>query len=469
MKSSKLPVLEKDLLNVIILAAGHGKRMHSNLPKVLHKLAEKPLLEYVVETTGKLNPHAIYVVYGNGGGQVPHRLSHLTVNWVQQKEILGTGHAVAQAIPQIKNDASQALILLGDTPLVSAVTLEKLIQNTKANEVGLITLRTSNPFGLGRILRNDQGAIIQIVEEKEATAEQKKIQEVNSGIFFVPVDFLRKWLPQLKKLNAQGEYYLTDIIEIAVKENVNVISTSSETEGEMQGINDRVQLAKLERYYQQKQAEALMLKGVTLRDPNRFDLRGELMVERDIVIDINVVVEGKNSIGANSSIGPNTTLKNVKIGAGVEIKGYCFIEDAVIGDNCIIGPFARIRPGTILKDSVHIGNFVEIKNSQVQSGTKINHLSYIGDATIGQNVNIGAGTITCNYDGVNKRQTTIEDEVFVGSNTSLIAPIHVGKGATIGAGSTLNKDAPAEKLTLNRAETKTISNWKRPKRIKKIN
>ncbi len=466
MKSSKLPVLEKSLLNVIILAAGRGKRMHSNLPKVLHKLAEKPLLEYVIETTGKLNPQAIYVVYGNGGSQVPHRLSHLAVNWVQQKEILGTGHAVAQAIPQIKNDASQALILLGDTPLVSAITLEKLIHNTKVNEIGLITLITSNPFGLGRILRNKQGEIVQIVEEKEATAEQRKIQEVNSGIFFVPVDFLRKWLPQLKKMNAQGEYYLTDIIEMAVKENVNVISTSSETEGEMQGINDRVQLAKLERYYQQKQAEALMLKGVTLRDPNRFDLRGELRVEKDIVIDINVIVEGKNSIGANSSIGPNTTLKNVKIGAGVEIKGYCFIEDAVIGDNCIIGPFARIRPGTILKNSVHIGNFVEVKNSQVQSGTKINHLSYVGDATIGQNVNIGAGTITCNYDGAKKYQTTIEDEVFVGSNTSLIAPIHVGKGATIGAGSTLNKDVPAEKLTLNRAKTRTISNWKRPKRIK---
>ncbi|MES2141859.1 MAG: bifunctional UDP-N-acetylglucosamine diphosphorylase/glucosamine-1-phosphate N-acetyltransferase GlmU [Pseudomonadota bacterium] len=461
---SQLPVLKKNLLNIIILAAGRGKRMHSDLPKVLHRLAGKPLLEYIVETADKLNPQAIHVVYGNGGGQVRHCLSHLAVQWVQQKEILGTGHAVKQAIRQIKNAASQVLVLLGDTPLVNIDTLKELIHNTKPDEIGLITLKTPNPYGLGRILRNNSKKVVKIVEEKDATTKQKKIQEVNSGIFFVPVKLLKKWLPKLEKKNAQGEYYLTDIIEMAVKENVNVISVSSEIEGEMQGINDRVQLSKVERYYQQRQAKALMLKGVTLRDPERFDLRGELIsVGKDVVIDINVIVEGKNSIGANSFIGPNTTLKNVKIGVGVEIKGYCIIEDAIIGDNSIIGPFARIRPGTKLKNNVHIGNFVEVKNSQIQSETKINHLSYIGDAIIGRNVNIGAGTITCNYDGVKKHPTTIEDDVFVGSNTALVAPIHVGKGATIGAGSTLNKAVPAEKLTLNRAEARTLT-WKRPKK-----
>ena len=449
-------------LDVIILAAGRGKRMHSNLPKILHELAGKPLLQYVVETVSQLQPQAIYVVYGNGGRQVPNSLAHLAVTWVKQAEILGTGHAVAQALPKIKNEASQVLILLGDTPLVSSTTLKKLIHATKPNEMGLITLTTAHPFGLGRILRNKQGKVTQIIEEKEATAEQKKIQEVNSGIFYVPVKLLKQWLPQLKKVNAQGEYYLTDIIEMAVKGKIKVVTTSSEIEGEMQGVNDRVQLAKLERYYQQRQAETLMLKGLTLRDPQRFDLRGELSAEKDVVIDINVIFEGKNSIGANSFIGPNTTLKNVTIGAGVEIKGYCIIEDAIIGDNCIVGPFARIRPGTILKNNVHIGNFVEVKNSQIQSETKINHLSYIGDATIGKNVNIGAGTITCNYDGVTKQKTLIEDDVFVGSNTALVAPIQVGKGATIGAGSTLNKDVPAEKLTLNRAETRTLASWKRP-------
>jgi len=463
MKSNKLSHPKKKFLDAIILAAGHGKRMHSNLPKVLHKLAGKPLLQYIVETVSQLNPQAIHVIYGNGGSQVPNYLADLAVNWVKQKEILGTGHAVAQAIPQIKNDKNQVLILLGDTPLIHLSTLKKLIANTKPNEIGLITLTTPYPFGLGRILRNAKGKVVQIIEEKEATAAQKKIQEVNSGIFYVPVTLLKQWLPNLKKMNAQGEYYLTDIIEMAVNSKVNVVTVSSDIEGETQGINDRVQLAKLERHYQKSQAEKLMLKGLTLHDPSRFDLRGKLTIGKDVVIDINVILEGENTIGENSYIGPNTTLKNVKMGAGVEIKGYCMIEDAIIEDNCIIGPFARIRPGTKLKSDVHIGNFVEVKNSQIQSGTKINHLSYIGDAKIGKNVNVGAGTITCNYDGVKKHQTIIEDDVFVGSNTALIAPIRVGKKATIGAGSTLSKAVPAEKLTVSRAETRTLSNWKRPK------
>lgn len=452
------------LLDVIILAAGHGKRMHSTLPKVLHKLAGKPLLQYIVETIKGLQPHAVYVVYGNGGGQVPQCLGHLSVNWVKQTELLGTGHAVAQAIPEIKQDESRTLILLGDTPLVSLATLQKLIYTTETHQIGLITLTTQQPFGLGRILRDQEGKVVQIVEEKDASSEQKKIQEVNSGIFYISVKLLKRWLPKIKKMNAQGEYYLTDIITMAVEEKIEIVTVSSDIDGEMQGVNDRVQLAKLERYFQQQAAEKLMLAGVTLRDPQRFDLRGQLTVEKDVIIDVNVILEGENSIGANSSVGSHTILKDVKIGKNVEIKPYSLIEDAIIGDNCIIGPFARIRPGSVLKNNVHIGNFVEVKKSQIEQETKINHLSYIGDANIGKNVNIGAGTITCNYDGAVKNQTQIEDDVFVGSNTALIAPIRIQKGATIGAGSTLNKDVPAGKLTLNRADVKTLSNWKRPRK-----
>lgn len=422
------------LLDVIILAAGHGKRMHSTLPKVLHKLAGKPLLQYIVETVKDLQPHAVHVVYGNGGGQVPKCLGHLDVNWVKQTELLGTGHAVAQAIPEIKEDENCVLILLGDTPLVSLATLQKLIHATKTHQIGLVTLTTPQPFGLGRILRDQQGKIIQIVEEKDASVEQKKIQEVNSGIFFVPVKLLKRWLPKIKKMNAQGEYYLTDIITMAVDEKIEIVTVSSDIDGEMQGVNDRVQLAKLERYFQQQAAEKLMLAGVTLRDPSRFDLRGQLAVEKDVVIDVDVIFEGQNAIGADSIIGAHTILIDVKIGKNVQIRPYCLIEGAVIGDNCIIGPFARIRPGSVLKNKVHIGNFVEVKNSQIEQETKINHLSYIGDANIGKNVNIGAGTITCNYDGAVKHTTQIEDDVFVGSNTALVAPICIQKGATIGAG-----------------------------------
>lgn len=462
MESSKL-IPDASLLEIIILAAGRGKRMHSDLPKILHELAGKPLLQYIVETVSQLNPHAVYVVYGNGGKQVPTCLADLPVTWVKQKEILGTGHAVAQALPEIKNDTGQALILLGDTPLVSVALLNKLICDTKPTEIGLITVMTEHPFGLGRVLRDKQGKVLRIIEEKEATLEQRKIQEINSGIFYIPVRLLKRWLPALKKTNTQGEYYLTDIIEMAVAEKINVVTATSTNTDEMQGVNDRIQLAKLERYYQRQQAETLMLQGLTLRDPNRFDLRGELTVEKDVVVDINVIFEGKNSIGANSFIGPHTTLKNVKIGSRVEIKGYCVIEDAIIEDNCIIGPFARIRPGTKLESNVHIGNFVEIKNSEIQAQSKINHLSYVGDATLGKNVNIGAGTITCNYDGITKHRTTIEDDVFVGSNTALIAPIHVGKEAMIGAGSTLSKDVPAKQLTLNRANVVSLPRLKRKK------
>ena len=346
------------LLDVIILAAGHGKRMYSTLPKVLHKLAGKPLLQYIVETVKDLQPQAVYVVYGNGGGQVPKHLSHLAVNWVKQPELLGTGHAVAQAIPEIKQDESRVLILLGDTPLVSLAILQKLIHATETHQIGLITLITQQPFGLGRILRNQEGKVVQIVEEKDASLEQRKMQEVNSGIFYVPLKLLKRWLPKIKKMNAQSEYYLTDIITMAVDEKIEIVTVSSDVDGEMQGVNDRVQLAKLERYFQQQAAKKLMLAGVTLRDPDRFDLRGQLTVEKDVIIDVDVIVEGENIIGANSLVGSHTILKDVKIGKNVEIKPYCLIEGAVIGDNCIIGPYARIRPGAVLKNNVHIGNFV---------------------------------------------------------------------------------------------------------------
>lgn len=451
-------------LEVVVLAAGRGKRMYSNLPKVLHQLAGKPLLQYIVETVYQLKPETIFVVYGNGGSQVPNTLPDLPVTWVKQKEILGTGHAVAQAIPHIKKETSRVLIVLGDTPLVNLETLTELITQTGENQIGLITVKTEQPFGLGRILRNIQENVVQIVEEKEATPEQKKIKEINSGVFCVPAALLKRWLPEIKQNNAQGEYYLTDIVAMAVRDEIPVVTVTSNNPGEMQGINDRVQLAQLERHYQQQQAEALMLQGLTLRDPQRFDLRGELTIGKDVVIDVNVIVEGKNTIGENSYIGPNTVLKNVEIGANVTIKGNCFIEEAIITDQCTVGPFARIRPGTRLEANVHVGNFVEIKNSHIQSNTKINHLSYVGDATIGQHVNIGAGTITCNYDGQNKHRTTIEEGVFVGSNTALVAPIHVGKNAVIGAGSTLSKCVPAEQLTVSRAKARSLANWKRSTR-----
>lgn len=452
-------------LNIVILAAGQGKRMRSRLPKVLHKLAGKPLLEHVVDTAQTLNPKNIFIVYGHGGDQVREQLKHLSVDWIEQPQQLGTGHAVAQAIPHI-DDNSHVLVLVGDAPLITSATLQELIKQTSANSVGMVTATMPNPTGLGRIVRDTSNNVIAIVEEKDATAAQKQIQEINSGIIMAPTNKLKTWLANLKNNNQQNEYYLTDIMTMAVSDNVAITAVNAATPEEVQGINDRMQLLQLERYYQHQQAKQLMINGVTIIDPQRLDIRGKLDCATDVTIDINVIIEGNVTIGTGSYIGPNAILRDTHIGENVSIKSNCVIEEANIANDCTIGPFARIRPGTVLANEVHIGNFVEVKNSHIATKSKINHLSYVGDANVGQGVNIGAGTITCNYDGANKHQTVIEDDVFIGSNTSLIAPITVGKGATIGAGSILNKSVPADALTFNRAEARTISSWKRPAKKK---
>lgn len=434
-------------LNIIILAAGQGKRMKSHLPKMLHTLAGKTLLQHVVTAAEALSPTTIYVVYGHGGNEIRAHGKQLSVQWVEQQQQLGTGHAVTQVLPLLTQEG-RVLVLVGDAPLISPALLQKLLTETPPNEVGVITAIVPDPAGLGRILRDVNGKVIGIVEEKDTTIEQKKIQEVNSGIIVAPLECLHRWLPKLQNHNAQGEYYLPDIMTMAVAEGIPITAIPADSYYEVQGVNDRAQLAMLERYYQRQLANNLMLAGVTLRDPERFDVRGTLEAARDVTIDVNVIIEGNVSIGKNSSIGPNTILRDVKIGENVTIKANSIIEEAEIANDCIIGPFARIRPGTKLDRGVHIGNFVEVKKSIVGTGSKINHLSYVGDATVGCEVNIGAGTITCNYDGVNKHQTIIEDRVFIGSDTQLVAPVTIGHDAIIGAGSTVIHDAPAEALTL---------------------
>lgn len=454
-------------LSIVILAAGQGKRMHSQLPKVLHQLAGKTLLEHVVATAYQLNPEqSPFVIYGHQGEQVRQTLSHLNVTWIQQKEQLGTGHAVLQALPSLpEND--RVLILYGDVPLVSTETLKQFIAHTPANALGIITAQFTNPNGFGRVIRNTQQHITHIVEEKDANTAERSIHEINSGIYLIPAKQLHQWLPKLSNDNAQREYYLTDIIKYASQDNIAIHSTQPMQCEEVYGINDRLQLANLERFYQRNCAEQLMLKGVTLIDPNRFDLRGELNAGQDVIIDINVIIEGKVTIGNNCRISANCILRDVIIADNVEIKANSIIEGADIGTNCMIGPFARLRPGTELSTNVHIGNFVEVKKSWVGQDTKINHLSYIGDSEIGKSVNVGAGTITCNYDGVNKHKTTVKDHVFIGSNSSLVAPVTLGEGATIGAGSTITHDAPAHQLTIGRARQCTIENWERPMKKEK--
>lgn len=452
-------------LNIIILAAGLGKRMQTHLPKVLHPLGGKPLLQHVVETATKINPENIFVVYGHGGALVREQCKHLRVQWVEQSQRLGTGHATAQVLPFLQSSSGQVLVLVGDIPLISALTLEKLLAKTSDNKVGLVTAKMPDPTGLGRVLRNADGHIVGIVEEKDASPEQRQIDEINTGIIGAPLAHLQRWLPQLRNNNQQNEYYLPDIIAMAVAEMIEVQAVLVESHYEICGINDRAQLATMERYYQRQRAHQLMLNGVTLLDPDRFDLRGDLQTDQDVTIDINVIVEGKVKVGSNSFIGPNTILRNVTIGRNVVIKSNCVIEDTEIADNCIIGPFARIRPETHLAEGVHIGNFVELKNAKVGQNSKINHLSYVGDANVGQDVNIGAGTITCNYDGVNKYQTIIKDRAFIGSDTQIIAPLTIGEGATIAAGSTITHDVAAETLTLtHRLEQRTVAGWKRGKK-----
>lgn len=448
------------MINIVILAAGMGKRMHSDLPKVLHKLAGKPLLQHVLDTARSLSPATLCVVYGHGGEQVLQQCAASDVQFVKQEPQLGTGHAVQQALPFL-NEALPTLILFGDVPLTKLATLQALVNAAGSDKLGILTANAFDPTGYGRIVRED-GKIRSIVEHKDATAEQLTLTEINTGIMVMPTNKLQQWLPALSNNNAQGEYYLTDVIAKAVADKVDITSSQSELEIETRGVNNKQQLAALERFYQTMQAEALLESGVTLLGYDRIDVRGQLRCGRDVTIDVGCIFEGNVTIEDGAYIGAYCIIKDAQIGRNSHIKPYSHIEGSVVGAAAQIGPYARLRPGTQLAEDVHIGNFVEVKKSQIGAHSKANHLSYIGDATIGQRVNIGAGTITCNYDGVNKFQTIIEDDAFIGSDSQLIAPVTVGKGATLGAGTTLSKDAPAEQLTVTRAKQISISGWVRP-------
>jgi len=449
-------------ITTIILAAGKGTRMRSELPKILHKIANKTLLQHVYDMSYQLSNNAIKIVYGHGADLVRDTLKALAVDWIEQKQQLGTGHAVMQVSDQIAN-TDIVLILYADVPLLKLATVKQLIANVNDQSLALLTVNLINPTGYGRIVRSDSGQVTKIVEEKDASATEKLINEGNTGIMAVQGKFLKKWLNQLNNKNAQGEYYLTDIIEMAVADGFNVLTSQPESVDEVLGVNNRLQLSHLERVYQQEQAEILMEQGVTLIDPTRFDLRGTIEhLGIDIVIDVNVIIEGKNSIGDNVKIGANTHIKDSIINDNVEILANCIIENAVVGQGSKVGPYARLRPETVLAENVHIGNFVEIKKSSVAAFSKINHLSYIGDSTVGSKVNIGAGTITCNYDGVNKFRTIIEDGAFIGSDTQLVAPVTIGKNATIGAGSTITRNSPENQLTLSRVKQVSLAGWQRP-------
>ena len=449
-------------ITTIILAAGKGTRMRSELPKILHRVANRPLLQHVYDMSHEIENNTITIVYGHGAELVRNTLKNLDATWVEQKQQLGTGHAVQQCKEQISDDDT-VLILYGDVPLLKLETVQQLIANVSNNTLALLTVNLDNPTGYGRIVRDNAGKVTKIVEEKDASPEEKLIIEGNTGIMAVQGGRLKTWLAQLGNNNAQGEYYLTDVIEMAVADNIEVITSQPETVDEVLGVNNRVQLSHLERVYQLEQAQNLMEQGVTLLDPARFDLRGSIeALGNDIIIDVNVIIEGKNKIGNNVKIGANTQIKDSIIGDDVEILANCVLENAVVGVGSRVGPFARLRPETELADHVHIGNFVEIKKSTVATGSKINHLSYIGDTTVGSGVNIGAGTITCNYDGVNKFRTVIEDGAFIGSDTQLVAPVTIGKNATIGAGSTITKDTPENQLTLSRVKQISIAGWQRP-------
>lgn len=451
-------------LSVVILAAGKGTRMKSVLPKVMQPLAGRPLLRHVVETAKSLQASRTLVVYGHGGDQVQKAFAVDDLLWAEQAEQKGTGHAVQMALPQLP-DSGKTLILYGDVPLTTAATLTRLIEKTAgANTLGLITLELPNPSGYGRIVRNGAGAVVRIVEQKDASDDEKKIREINTGIFCVPNTLLHKWLPALKSNNAQGEYYLTDIIAMASGEGVRIETVQPEQGWEVDGINDKLQLATLERTHQRVLADNLMRAGVTLIDPARFDQRGSITHGMDVHIEPNVIFEGRVVLGNNVRIGANCQLKDCEIGDNVIIKPNSLIDEAKVGAGAEIGPFARLRPGTVLAENVHIGNFVETKKAVLGKGSKANHLAYLGDADIGSGVNVGAGTITCNYDGVNKHLTTIGDDAFIGTNSSLIAPVTIGKGATTAAGSAISKNVPDDTLAVARGKQTNIEGWKRPQK-----
>ena len=449
-------------LTTIILAAGKGTRMCSQLPKVLHQIANRSLLQHVYDLSSQLENNTIKIVYGHGADLVRDTLKDLEVSWIEQKQQLGTGHAVQQTCDQF-SDSDTVLILYGDVPLLKLSTVKALIKNVSDKSLALLTVTLDDPTGYGRIVRDALGEVTKIVEQKDATVAEQIIKEGNTGIMAVQGAKLKQWLSQLGNNNAQGEYYLTDIIEMAVADGITIITSQPLTVDEVLGVNNRIQLSHLERVYQNEQANILMEQGVTLIDPMRFDQRGTIdSLGTDIIIDVNVILEGKNSIGNNVRISANTYINNSIIADNVVILANCIIDNAIVGVGSKIGPFARLRPETVLAEQVHIGNFVEIKKSSIAAASKINHLSYIGDATIGSHVNIGAGTITCNYDGVNKFRTIIEDGAFIGSDSQLVAPVIIGKNATIGAGSTITKDSPEHQLTLSRAKQVSISGWQRP-------
>lgn len=452
-------------LNVVILAAGKGTRMKSALPKVLHKVAERPMVQHVIDTANSLGAESINLVYGYGAEQLKAGLGEQPLHWVLQAEQLGTGHAVQQAIPHIA-DADTVLILYGDVPLTRKETLEKLLATRDENGLAILTVILANPTGYGRIVR-ENGKVVGIVEQKDATPTQLLINEVNSGIMAVPGKKLKAWLSGLQNNNAQGEFYLTDIVAMAAAEGVTITTAHPQNPIETEGANNRVQLAQLERAYQLRKAEELMLNGANLRDPARIDVRGEVQVGSDVMIDVNVIFEGKVVLGNGVSIGANCILKDVVIGANTEIKPNTMVEASTIGADCSVGPYARIRPDSVLADDSHVGNFVELKKTVLGQGSKANHLTYLGDSVIGSKVNVGAGTITCNYDGANKFQTTIEDGVFVGSNSSLVAPITLGKNSTVGAGSVVTQSVGEDELVVARTKQRHITGWKRPVKIKK--
>jgi len=452
-------------MNVVILAAGKGKRMRSDLPKVLHPIAGKPMLAHVLDTARKLGAGRICVVYGHGGEQVREALAADDLTWAKQELQLGTGHAVLQALPHL-DPVAPMLVLYGDVPLIRAETLERLLKVSRGDTLALLTVNLSNPHGYGRIVRAN-GKVTRIVEEKDADDAERAINEVNTGILVAPTAALARWLPGLGNSNAQGEYYLTDIVALAVGEGMAVDATQPDHPWEVEGVNSKVQLAALERIHQRNLAEVLMNEGVTLADPARIDVRGQLVCGRDVAIDVNCVFEDTVTLEDGVSIGPNCVLKNVVVKAGARLHAFCHLEGAEIGPKSIVGPYARLRPGAQLGADVHVGNFVEIKNSTIADHSKANHLAYIGDATVGSRVNVGAGTITCNYDGANKFRTVIEDDVFIGSDTQLVAPVTVGRGATLGAGTTLTLDAPPNQLTISRVRQATIPGWQRPVKQKK--
>lgn len=450
---------------VIILAAGKGTRMRSNLPKVLQPLAGRPLLGHVIDTAKKLQADHIITIYGHGGALVQNAFAHEQVQWVEQAEQLGTGHAVKVTLPVLPREGV-SLILSGDVPCITEQTLQKLLDVSRETQIGLVTLTLADATGYGRIVR-ENGKIQAIVEHKDASEAQRQIQEINTGIYCVSNAKLHEWLPKLSNNNAQGEYYLTDIVAMAIADGLEVASVEPELAFEVEGVNDRVQLAALEREFQNFQAKQLMQQGVHLIDPTRFDLRGNLTAGKDVRIDINVIIEGDCELGDGVEIGAGCILKNTKIAAGTKVQPYSVFDQAVVGEDAQIGPFSRLRPGAILANEVHIGNFVEVKNSQIGLGSKANHLTYLGDAEVGAGSNIGAGTITCNYDGANKFKTIIGDQVFIGSNSSLVAPVTIANGATVGAGSTITRDVAEQCLAVERSKQFTKENYQRPQKLKK--